>query len=258
MSVTAKLPQAILLSTIFAATTVSAQEMDSNFFSGMTTSPPEAESTQLINTLDKMITDVGDMDLSSASNETVTIEEIDKRNRQAQRLRNDIALRELHFQEMRAKIDMLVALDTAKRELLAKDKPEQNSEAQEEFLPPEQLAKKEEFDEAKAAQERQQEMAYHEQMSIPRVVEIRGGAGELTAVIESVTGVRQEVKVGGILVNGFRVKDITIDGVTITGDVTGQNYFMPPSNETVSQPESDGLRDAIDMGMSMGGGMGIF
>lgn len=253
MSAIAKtLTTAFLAAALMGPVTANAQDMKADFFTDLTSAKKTnaAQKEDLLSTIEKMIENVANMEVDSSSNTTITIEEIDRRNREAQRLQNDLVLRELKFKEMQAKVDMLVLLEKTRKELAEQD----NGASQ----TPDPIAlqiqaaadqQEREAEQQAKAQERAAQTAQHEQMSIPRVVLIAGGGGRFSAEIESVQGVRQTAKKGSNLINGFQVVDIAVDGVTLKGLNTGATYFVVPSPPPPPPSDNEGgsAQQAIDM-----------
>lgn len=229
-----------------------AQDMTSDFFSELTSdesAKPKSEE-EILSTIEKMMQDVSKMQVIEGDGGSITIEEIDRRNREAQRLKNDIALRELRFSEMKAQVEMLLTLNDAKKKVLGQGDnmgraaPEIDED---EDRPP----RSEEEVRMEAQANAEQAAAMKEEMSVPRVIEIRGSGGQYEAVIVSVTGVHQDAAPGDILVNGFKVNKIDNKGVTVEGMVTGSRYFIAPSGYAPEpQGPEGGMNEAIDLSTS--------
>lgn len=258
MSAIAKTLTSVIALSAILATGVQAQGMDENFFSELTTNTPSgaaAGSDEILQKIEDMMSTVSDIDLGEKEDHDVTIEEIDQKNRSAQRLKNDISLRNLRYQEMRSQLEMLLTLDEARQKIItdaqeradaqASPSPETNTDNEDQ-----ESAQNLDNQAAITAAENQ------EQMSIPRVSEIYGSADRRTAIIASVTGVQQEVSVGDTIVNGFTVKEVSLRGIVVTGNATGKSYFIAPSPPTAAPPpQGSQPSQAFDLGTGSFPGM---
>jgi hypothetical protein len=229
----------------------SAQQMNSDFFSGMTapTESVDEQKEQILRTIEGMMNEVSRMEAPAIAPNSVTIEEIDLQNRQAQRLARQLELRQIKFKEMTAQVEMLLALERARKSLTEGGDVSQDERNLILEMQKEDAKAKAEAEKAKL--ERDQAVISQEQMSIPRVEVILGAAGQQEATVISVTGVSQDVVKGDILADGFQVLDITPKGVLITGMATGKKYYILPSEPTPA-PSTDQNQpvDAIDLGAS--------
>lgn len=249
MSQTVKsITSAFLLGTVLTTATF-AQEMDEDFFSGLTAGAPvtNADSSGLIEKIDEMIGNVSSMKIEPAQSENITIDEIDRSNRESQRLKNDITLREMKYKEMTSQLEMLITLEDAKQALIKRAQEQAQADAELNGSTTDQSG-----NEARAAIEAEQKaaleaLATREQQTIPRVSEIHGTADRRFAQIESPTGVIQEVGVGDIVVNGFKVSEISLQGVTLTGTATGKQYFVAPSQKIEAAPAANLPTPALNM-----------
>lgn len=235
-----------------------AQQMNSGFFSGMTSAETKAPETEqaidaqkekILRTIEEMLQDVSSSEPIKFNPGAVTIEEIDQRNREAKRLEHEYEIREKQYKQMTAQIEMLLVLEKARESLLqeeAKDTDEAHEE--EEEILQQQAAIEADLEKRKFEQE--QAKLAKEQMNIPRLQGVIGSAGNNTAMLVSVTGVYQEAQVGDILADGFRVVEITNRGVGIEAMETGNKYFVLPSASTPRPPadsSSEGSLDAVDL-----------
>jgi hypothetical protein len=240
--------------TAIMATGAVAQDMTADFFSELTSeeaSKPRSEE-EILQTIEKMMKDVSEMKILEGSDENITIEEIDRRNREAQRLKNDITLRELRFSEMKAQVEMLLTLNDAKKQVLGPSAQGAQVGPDGEPVIPDQSSDDEGMSEEEKAQQAEQKAfeaaTMREQMSVPRVLEIIGSGGHYESVIISTTGVRQTVEIGDNVINGFKVIDIDSKGVTLEGQQTGTKYFTAPSGyapDPVQQNQQPS--EALDM-----------
>jgi hypothetical protein len=228
-----------------------AQQMNSDFFSGMTTSTEsvDEQKEQILRTIEGMMEEVSKLEAPAIAPNSVTIEEIDLQNRQAQRLASELELRQIKFKEMTAQVEMLLALERARKSLT--EEGEANQDEKNLILKIQEEDAKSEAEAKKAKLEKDNAVISQEQMSIPRVEIIFGTAGQQEATVISVTGVSQDVVKGDMLADGFQVLDITPKGVLITGMATGKKYYILPSEPT-SSPLMDQSQsvDAIDLGAS--------
>jgi len=226
------------------------QDMSKNFFSALTT--PDADSSEtegmLLQEIDKMIEEVSKMEGDIRRTGPVTIDEIDKTNRDARRLQSDIELRKLQYSEMTAKIEMLMSLENTRQQLI-QQKMELENPVEETTTADTPEAS--DTNTSNAPQEDTIDSAANrEQLMIPRLAEVIGAAGVFTARVVSPTGVAQEVEKGDILVNGFRVVDITTKGMTISGDQTGNKYFVAPSEASAPTTSGNTVSNAREVGAS--------
>lgn len=185
MSATVKgfLAAAAILSA--SSTAPLAQSTETDFFSNLTSTKPDdsvavvsttnARIEMVINAILEEIASSGDI---PERGKDITVEELDALNRQVQRTQSAANLRQARFDELKAQLEMLMAMKAAEQELHANDETVEADVVALETAKVEAEATREA--EAAAARER---LLLAEQSSIPRVSLIVGSAGAMKATI---------------------------------------------------------------------------
>lgn len=192
----------------------------------------------------------------------LTVEDLDRIRREAQRADATRAMRESEFEEIQAELEMIAFLQTTLAEIrqtrtdtnMVSQAPEQ------EQVDVDQLRQQWEAEQAAAEAARQtnepQLEMTPEQTLIPRLVSIRGAGGSYEAEIESARGVTQFVEPGDALADGFKVESIDPKGVVIEATNSGNRYSLipsPPLNTQNTGATTNNIPVARDLGA--GGGM---
>lgn len=247
MSATAKTITALIVATL-TGTVANAQEMSSDFFTNLTTQEEvsSVKKNEVLSQIDKMMSEVTAISNTEAAPAVVTIDQIDRQNREALRLTSQAEIRDLKFQEIEAQLNMMILLETARTKLADVEVEAASKAAAIDVKNPE--SKLFEPPAEDIEKKMQADLAALEESAVPRISNISGSGGQYSAVAVSKTGVEQEVTVGSILVNGFRVEDIDINGVIVSGDRTGKQYFIAPSSQAAPTQSAPSYNDAIDMG----------
>lgn len=177
--------------------------------------------------------------------DTLTVEELDGLQRDAQRAAAAQTLKDAEYQAIRGEIEMLIFLQNTVTELqesrmeaaiaanppaaaaaegAAAAVPEVDVEALRAQWEAEQAA-------SQATQEQEQRNAAlaAEQAAIPRLAAVKGAAGTWEAEIESVRGVMQFVAPGDALADGFLLESLDGKGAVIQAAASGNRYSLIPS-----------------------------
>ena len=182
----------------------------------------------------------------------LTIEELDRLRREAERAEATKALREAERQEIQAEIEMLTFLQTTLNELqnsqVDETKSEENKPMDIETLRAQWEAEK--IAEQAASTKKEETVKNDEQKYIPRLVSIRGAGGKFEAEIESVKGIIQYVTPGDSLADGFILESIDPKGVVIKGSVSGNRYSLIPSPPLAKEAAQTVIPVARDLGAS--------
>lgn len=172
---------------------------------------------------------------------TLTVEELDSLQREAQRASAAQNLQDTEYQAIRAEIEMLLYLQNTLAELqqargqapTAEAAPGGETAATEPAVDVEALRAQWEAEKAAETATQAQEQANAslaaEQASIPRLAAIKGAAGAWEAEIESVRGVLQFVQPGDALADGYIVESIDSKGAIIKAAASGNRYSLIPS-----------------------------
>jgi type IV pilus biogenesis protein PilP len=170
--------------------------------------------------------------------ETLTVEELDRLRREAERADATRALRSAEFDEIQSELEMLTLLQTTLSEIkqdqttaIAQTQQEAEPAVNVESLRAQWEAERAAEDAAAATQVEDEgvNIAALEQGVIPRLVTIKGAGGQFEAEIQSVMGVTQYVTPGDALADGFVLESIDPKGVVIKGQATGSRYSLIPS-----------------------------
>lgn len=183
---------------------------------------------------------------------TLTVEELDALQRQAQRAAASQTLKDAQQQATRSEIEMLLFLQNTITEL-----QEARADAQAAAAPPAAAetaaaapqvdveALRAQWEAEQAAEQVNQEQESRnaalaaEQAAIPRLAAVKGAAGVWEAEIESVRGVMQFVMPGDALADGFLLESLDGKGAVIKAAATGNRYSLIPSPPTAAAAGGD-------------------
>ena len=171
------------------------------------------------------------------ADENLTVEDLDRLQREANKATSAQVLQDARNQAIRDEIELLLFLQTSLREMQeirGQSGTGPNGAAATETPPVDVEALRAQWEAEKAAEEAaaaetaKAEAARAEQAAIPRLALIKGGAGMWEAEIESVRGVMQYVRAGDALADGFKVESIDSTSVIVQG-ASGSRYTLIPS-----------------------------
>jgi len=199
---------------------------------------------------------------------TLSVEELDALQRNAQRAAASQSLQDAEYQGIRAEIEMLLYLQntlTEMQEARGTPAPQaaqgEQAAAQQPAVDVAALRAQWEAEKAAEAATQAQEQANAtlaaEQAAIPRLAAVKGAAGQWEAEIESVRGVMQFVAPGDALADGFIVESIDGKGAIIKAAATGNRYSLIPSppGAVDSAPTASAGQPAMARDLSQSGGV---
>lgn len=201
--------------------------------------------------------------------EDLTVEDLDRLRREAERASSTRALREAEFEEIQAELEMISFLQTTLAEI-RDTRAAMASRTAEAAEPEEQIDVEElraQWEAERAAQEAAERNASTssgqpsinltpEQSLIPRLVSIRGAGGQYEAEIESARGVTQYVEPGDALADGFTLESVDGKGVVIRAQ-SGNRYSLIPSPPVGGDGPAT-TTNTIPVAQDVGPGAGMF
>lgn len=170
----------------------------------------------------------------------ITIEDIDRLNRSAERERTELEFEQARFERMQLELERLMTLYEAVR-VIEEDEAEIAAAQAQQMMAMSDMEGEQQGSE--------QTSAASEQSMLPRVSAIGGVGGVFTATINSDDFNVREVEVGEITRDGFVVEEITANHVVLRGPMTGTLYRLSPTVPVPPPPPNNaGISDAIDLG----------
>lgn len=215
---------ALAFSTIGAQAQEQGKQADSALLSALTgnMSPDEAAPSKLRSEIENRIRSIMEEVKTSPLEQDgppMTIEEIDRINRSAERERTELEFEKARFERMQLEIERLLALYEAVKTIEG-DRQQNNAENKAKLV--EMIGGKD------AKQPPAQSPENDELELLPRIDSIAGIGGAYTAEAEFENGTFKTLKTGDTTVNDFVVEDIQSSHVVLRGPRTGTLYRMTP------------------------------
>jgi type IV pilus biogenesis protein PilP len=197
---------------------------------------PDAATTVLGDLLDEI------SDPSARNGGDITIEELDRLNREARRAESSLTLEKARLDKVKLRLEMLRLIQEASdADKAPSSAPAASSEAPRATPSP-----------TEEKQARQQLALQREQKGLPTVAQILGLGGQFEAGLAMPDGAVLIAIPGMSIPHGFTVSSISASSVVLTGDVTGNRYVIAPGGSPQfrgdQQAEREAPRKAIDLG----------
>lgn len=193
----------------------------------------------------------------------ITINELDRLNREAARSSSSLALERTRLERAKTQLDLLMFLRETVEEIEPKKPEMKHSKPDEGESRAASLAEQEEKAEQAEEQARKDAVLRAEQEGLPRIGEVLGIGGRFQARIILPDGAELLAHNGMLTPGGYRVEEISDGGVILRG-ASGNRYMIAPgggpraAGEDQSRGRGDtrsGVGQVIDLG---GAPLGVF
>lgn len=167
----------------------------------------------------------------------LTISDIDKLNRSAERERTELEFEKARYERMQLEVERLMALYETVKSIEEDQKAVEDARRAKliELIPT--VSNDDGKDEQASEQER-----------LPRIDSISGVAGVYSAEADFNGTMTDTLRVGDEIRGGFVVEEISSAHVILSGPMTGSKYRLRPTPAAQSQPQPQGIQSAIDLG----------
>lgn len=166
----------------------------------------------------------------------LTISDIDKLNRSAERERTELEFEKARYERMQLEVERLLTLYETVKTIEEDEKAIEEARRNQliELIPT-------------VSDEDEDTDLMAEQDLLPRIDSISGLGGVYSAEADFNGNATSTLRVGDEIQGGFVVEDISSTHVVLSGPLTGNKYRLLPTPPVAPQPQAPGIQSAIDL-----------